>query len=140
MSNLVHPIFTTPLGKSSIRFFRSPLQGADFPWHGHDDLMACLGLSREAKRIIKRKLVNDWKESIKTVATDGGIVTIAPHFVAKGFISALIAGGITSESFLDEYIDASAVALRMVTSGLSIDEAVAFAVEAHKRHMTIGAA
>jgi hypothetical protein len=134
------PLHTAALGRSTLRFFRSPLQGADFPYHAHDDLLVCLGLPRELRRFFKKKLVNDWKDNIKTIATVNSIVTIAPHYVAQGLIGAAIETGHVSTRFADHYAVAAAEALKAITVGWSPDETVAFLCEAFKRQSGGGVA
>ena len=70
MSVILAPIHTAALGNSTLRFFRSPLAGPDLPWHVHDDLAACLGLPRDARRQFRQKLIGGpFKGDIRVVAT-----------------------------------------------------------------------
>jgi hypothetical protein len=81
---------------NSVRFFKTPNDDGrpDFPWHSVDDLQQALGLNRAARRFFLRKMRNgDWGAAVRTVAMDGGLVTIAPHFVAQGTISAIVEVG-----------------------------------------------
>lgn len=130
---IVSPLHTAGLGKSTLRFFRSPNVGADFPFHCHDDLVACLGLPRELRRFFKRKIAADWKADIRTIATPDGIVTIAPHFMAQGLIGAAIDTRSAPSSFDEDYAKAAADALKIVTTGWSADETVAYLIEAFNR-------
>lgn len=92
---LVSPILEGELPGGRLRYFASPLyrahRQADMPWHSIDDLWPLvLGVDAdEAFRIGKGRLRSDWSEP-RTVATPGGVVTIAPHFMAEGLIEAAI--------------------------------------------------
>lgn len=74
------------------QYFRSPIyqktREPDMPWHVFSDLVAALGLEDDAFDFIFRKLRGDWPEP-KTIASTSGLVTIAPHFMAAGFLDAV---------------------------------------------------
>ncbi|ATQ66890.1 MULTISPECIES: hypothetical protein [Methylosinus] len=137
---VIAPLQIAPLGASTLRFFRSPRPGADFLWHAFDDLLACMALPRDRRRIFKRKLAADWRAEVKTIATRDGIVTIAPHYMAQGLISAMISEGYVRPSFEHDYSKAGSDALSKITLGWSAGEILAFLAEAHKRDNDGGAA
>ena len=133
------PIHTAALGKSTLRFFKSPLARPDLPWHVHDDLAACLGLPRDVRRQFHRMLTNGpFKADIRVVATPDGIVTIAPHFAAQGLIGAAVEAGLASASFEDRYSAAAIAAFKMMTGDLPPLAAVEMAIAAAKTLMEPG--
>lgn len=88
----------TPLYEAShdggrLRLFRSPLHlrynRADMPWHSTDDLRRLAGFSEDGDRTFQTLLRQDWKEP-ETIATQDGITTIAPHFMAEGLIGSML--------------------------------------------------
>lgn len=91
MSVLVEPVHTGTLNGKPLRFFKAPLSGPHLPWHAPHDLHLCLGLGRDLRRDFRRRLQSsEWSKDIQTVATSGGIVTIAPHWMAQGLIGSII--------------------------------------------------
>lgn len=90
MRTLLAPAYTGTLNDKPLRFFKAPLQGAQFPWHAAEDLHACLSMPRSLRRHFQQRLKSsEWKDDVRTVATADGIVTIAPHFIAQGLIGAM---------------------------------------------------
>ena len=64
----------------------------DLPWHSVDDLQACFGLNRQERRAFLQIWRRDAKRTgflMETVATEDGLVTIAPHYAGQGACSAL---------------------------------------------------
>jgi hypothetical protein len=140
MSAILTPIHIANLGKSTLRFFKSPSSPQpEFPWHVHDDLVACLGLPRHIRRQFQHMLANGpFKDDIRAVATGAGIVTIAPHYVAQGLIgAAIIAGGITSE-FEMEYYEASTAAMNVLAGDLPPFASYEFFLAAAKNNLKGG--
>jgi hypothetical protein len=140
MSNVVTPIHTAPLGKSTVRFFRSPLASPDLPWHVPDDLAACMGLPRAARREFRHMLMSGpFKADVRVVATTGGIVTIAPHSQAQGLIGGAIDAGMHGgPAFLEAYIAAAIVAWKALTADLPPLAAVELAIAATKTSLEVG--
>jgi hypothetical protein len=139
MSNIVAPIHTAPLGKATLRFFRSPLAGPDLPWHVHDDLAACLGLPRDARRQFRQRLISGpFKADVRVVATPDGIATIAPHFAAQGLIGAAIEAGLASAAFEDRYTAAAIAAFKAMTGDLPPMAALEMAIAAAKTSLETG--
>jgi len=133
VSNILAPIHVASIGKSTLRFFRSPLAGPDLPWHVHDDLVACLGLPRDVRRQFHRMLTNGpFKADVRGIATADGIVTIAPHFAAQGLIGAAIEAGMASTAFVDAYIAAAIAAFKVMTGDLPPMAALEMAIAATK--------
>jgi hypothetical protein len=90
-AKLVSPLHVATILGKRLRYFRTPYNDGrpDLPWHCVDDLQAILGLSREQRRYFLKAFRNGpFASSFETVATEDGIVTIAPHYVAQGFIGA----------------------------------------------------
>ena len=140
MSNIVAtPIHVASVGAGTLRFFKSPSVAPDIPWHVHDDLAACLGLTRDARRQFRQKLIGGpFKADIRTVATASGIVTIAPHFAAQGLIGAAIEAGLASTAFEDRYTAAAIAAFKGMTGDLPPLAAVEMAITAAKTSLETG--
>lgn len=133
MTNLAKTIHETRVGKSTLRFFRSPLVGADFAWVSFDDLLMCLGFSREERRAFRKMLRGEWGKEVKTVATSEGICTIVPHFMVQGLCSAMIQEGKVSCDFEVAYSKAASDALRVITGHLSGNDLISYLAAAHRR-------
>jgi hypothetical protein len=139
MSVILAPIHTAALGNSTLRFFKSPLAGPDLPWHVHDDLAACLGLPRDARRQFRQKLIGGpFKGDVRTVATASGIVTIAPHFAAQGLIGAAMQIGLASHALEAEYVAAAIASFRVITGDLPPMAALELAIAATKTSLETG--
>lgn len=87
------PIHVVEIDGMELRLFASPRYQrsgqADLPWHSADDLRAILRLPDDLREAFQRKMKSDWDE-VRTIATDHGITTIAPHFMAEGMIDFLL--------------------------------------------------
>ena len=90
MSTLTAPIHNGTLNGKPLRFFKAPLSGPHLPWHAWDDMVACIGLPRSLRRHMQQSLKGEHAANIRTVATADGIVTIAPHWMAQGFLGSMI--------------------------------------------------
>lgn len=90
MNALIAPIHIGVLNDRSLRFFKAPLTGPHLPWHAWDDIVTCIGLPRSLRRHMQKSLRADYAQAIKTIATTDGIVTIAPHWMAQGFLGSMI--------------------------------------------------
>jgi hypothetical protein len=130
-ASIISPIHVAPLGCSTLRFFKSPATSPDLPWHVHTDLAACLDLPRPVRREFHRMLMNGpFKPDVRTVATDSGIVTIAPHFAAQGMIGASLEVGRVKPAFEMEYAKAVITALKVLSGDLPPRAALDFAIAA----------
>lgn len=90
MSSLVSPIHVGTLNDKPLRFFRAPTDEPQLVWHAWDDLVACACLPRDLGERFQMSLRRDYPNAIRTVATAESIVTIAPHWMAQGFIGSMI--------------------------------------------------
>ena len=138
MSNIVAtPIHVASVGAGTLRFFKSP-SAPDIPWPPRRP-GACLGLTRDARRQFRQKLIGGpFKADIRTVATASGIVTIAPHFAAQGLIGAAIEAGLASAAFEDRYTAAAIAAFKVMTGDLPPLAAVELAITAAKTSLETG--
>ncbi|MFG1359951.1 hypothetical protein [Xanthobacter pseudotagetidis] len=114
-----------------LRLFRPPVEGPDFPWHGVDDLHECLGLPTDLRRTIMRGLRS--QVVLYTVATADGIVTIAPHFMAAGFIEGAIERGYAPPWADKEYRLSLLAAMKKQTRHLGEADSLEFAIAAARR-------
>jgi hypothetical protein len=100
---MVEPLYAGTLRGKALRFFRAPHGEPDLPWHAFTDLLAAVDLPRRYRRVFEAGLGQSWKAETKMVDTEAGLVTIAPHFVAQGFIDAMIEAERVSEALTAEY-------------------------------------
>lgn len=128
------PIHTGQVNGKPLRFFRSPSQGAHMPYHAHDDLLVCLELPRDVRRVLKSKLASVWGGEIRTLATADGIVTIAPHVVAQSLLEMVIEAGAPAARMVErEYQAEGAKALSILTGDLGPEALVEYALAAAGR-------
>jgi hypothetical protein len=92
-------------GQRPVRLAQTPVLERRLPWPSIEDLYRCLGLSREQRKIFLTKL-RRWSEP-QTIATDEGITTITPHFMAQGTIDMVVEAGMVPASIRSEYDRAS---------------------------------
>lgn len=128
-------LHTADVNGKPVRFFRSPQQGPDFPWHVADDLFLALGFPRPVRKEFQRKLKADHADQVRTVATSDGIVTIAPHYMAQGAIGAGIDIGCTPPTAESSYAVAGLAGLKLILAerGLSGEAALRFTLDAARR-------
>lgn len=133
--SLTSILHTADVNGKPVRFFRSPQQGPDFPWHVADDLFLALGFPRSVRKEFQRKLKADHAGQVRTVATSDGIVTIAPHYMAQGAVGAGIDIGCTPLSAEASYAKAGVAALNVFFDerGISGMDGVQFAIDAARR-------
>lgn len=132
--SIVAPIWTGTMSGKPVRFFRSPLDEPDMPWHSVDDLYVALGLSKPLRRHFKQMLQGTWRNDVRTVATTENITTIAPHYMAQGLLDSLtqIQPG-TPRRRAIEYQVAASGAMSIITKGMEPAMALDFVMQAFKR-------
>lgn len=135
MTKLTSVLHTADILGTPVRFFRSPRQGADFPWHAADDLFQALSFPRAVRREFQRKLKADHGKDVRTVATPEGIVTISPHYMAQGAIGAALEISCAPASVEGAYGVAGVAALNLMLAerGITGMAGVQFAIEAARR-------
>jgi hypothetical protein len=101
--SIVSPIYTATVNGSRLRFFKSPLQGHDFPWHSFMDLMEAAKLKEEHQLFFLRMVRGAHGEDTRVVPTSEGPVVIAPHYMAQGAIHATEELGFVSPKLENEY-------------------------------------
>lgn len=134
------PIFDGDLNGHAVRYFTSPIYRAhrqpDMPWHSVDDLWPVLMPGWDtatAFEVLKQQMRKDWREP-RTVATAGGIVTIAPHFMAEGLFEAIL--GLSNgpqESLIKlrgRYRNCCTQALKVMTAHMGPVQRMLFAIGA----------
>lgn len=104
------------------------------PWHSVDDLYTALAFPKPLRRHFKQMLQGQWKNDVRTVATAGGITTIAPHYMAQGLIQSLkgVPQAVQPKAEA-EYQVAAAGAMEAMTQHLGPDAKVNYLVDAFKR-------
>lgn len=136
MTALSEPVHVGTVNGKRLRFFRGPSPEPRMPFHAHADLLECLELPPEVKTVLTRKLINHWKDDIKSVATTEGIVTIAPHYVAQGLISSamMLESGTSNEVVKNGYEKEGAKALGVLankaTGDLGVEARLRFSLAA----------
>jgi hypothetical protein len=122
----VEPLHIATVGGHSLRFFKTPLNDGrpDMPWVAIDDLGRCLGLSRAHRRIHLALLFRAFKEIVRTVETPDGRVAILPHTIVMAAVEALLMKGRTTASARDEYVNASADAMKNFAPSFPSPEAL----------------
>jgi hypothetical protein len=133
MSTLVAPIHTAAVNGRPVRFFRSPFQGPDFPWHALDDLMAATGASRELRRQYLRMVRRDWGKDLRTVSTLAEVLTIAPHFMAQGWVDSLVDRGVVLARLRSDYDAAALDAANVLTAGMTERQSLDYVLAAMSR-------
>lgn len=133
MRPLAMVLHTGQVAGRGVRFFRSPLSGPDFPWHSVDDLQAALRFPRDLRRHFRTVLQRDWGGNVRTIATRGGVTTIAPHPMAQGLIDALAEFGGPPSGAADDYAQAVAEALQTITASMPPEASAAYALAAFQR-------
>ncbi|TXN06695.1 hypothetical protein FV222_04845 [Methylobacterium sp. WL103] len=90
MSGVVFPIHIGELNGKLLRFFKAPTDEPQLVWHAWDDLVACASLPRDLSERFQRSMRRDYPDGVRTIGTTEGILTIAPHWMALGFIGSMI--------------------------------------------------
>ncbi len=84
------PLLVAGIEGMPLRLFASPLTlrdgTPDLPWHSADDLRAILRLPEAMRAVFQRKMRADLGGEIETVATPGGVTTIAPMYMGEGML------------------------------------------------------
>lgn len=92
-SRLVYPVHEIETARGRLRYFKSPFHAAhniaDMPWHSADDFLILTGMDTATAENVRRALRKDWPQTV-TIATEDGITTLSPHYMAEGFIAAML--------------------------------------------------
>lgn len=134
MGEITKPIHTADVNGRQIRYFRPPLSGPHQPWHAIDDLFRAMEMERKVRKGFIRDLQasDQWKGLAKTVATKDGIVLIAPHFMAQGFMGAAHDLGQLPEMFERDYTMGVVAAMDVITAGMTELEAFNYNIAAFR--------
>lgn len=132
MTAIVSPILTAAVGLGNLRFFASPLSGPQQPWHAVEDLQACMTLPRDLRRILRSRLRKDWPKDTRVIETAEGPVSIGPHYMAQGLISAMKECGHEPPGFEAAYTHAICEAMNVLTAGMSDQESINYTVAAFR--------
>jgi hypothetical protein len=131
---------TTPLHIATIRgrrlrFFKTPRNDGrpDFPWHSLDDLLCVLDLDEASREFSLRKQKRS-EFPVEAVAIDEGIVSIAPHYAALGWIGVISQVWGDPDNVEDAYIKASSEAANLLTGALGVDSRLNWMLAASARH------
>jgi len=141
MTGVTQPLHIAIIRGHQLRFYRTPNNDGrpDLPWHCCDDLYRCMGLARGVRKHFQQQMKRGpFASDFRTVATSGGIITIAPHYVAQGTTASW--RQTRCADIEDEYAFESAQAMEKLTAGLIWPEQVlSWAAAAMKRHEKAGA-
>ncbi len=122
MSSIVDPIHVSTISGKQVRFYRAPAGAHEVPWHASEDLKLAMGLSRKTRRLLAHGSRIMLGGETGVVASENAIVAIASHAVALGFIDAAIHCGYATQTFLAEYQDAAAAALKAALPDADINQ------------------
>jgi hypothetical protein len=139
MSEINVPLYTGTVNGHPVRFFKAPLPGLHIPWHAVEDLQKAANLPRDLRRRMLRMTQESWPGQLRTVATADGLVTIAPHYAAQGFIGAAIKKGYVPASLEIEYANAGAKAMQALGAGLPPAARFELAIRAARNSLDEGA-
>lgn len=124
---VIAPIHVEAVGLGNVRFFAPPSGGREFPWVSLDDLMVCMNVPQEMRRMFKSDMRRGpFADSTKMVAVADGIANIVPHFVAQGVIGVNEEIGRAPKELYWHYAKASAAALDKLTDGFSQGQIFAY--------------
>lgn len=120
MSKVIEPVHIAAVGLGNVRFFESLLPGPHLIWFAHEDLLVAAGLSRPMRRGFEAMLKQDYRDVIKPVMTPDGPATLAPHYLAQGFVDAMEEVGRMPAGFAMAYTRAAADAMGAITRSLGL--------------------
>ena len=129
---MVEPVHTAAIALGTVRFFRSPLDRPDFPWHAADDLHAALGLAPELQAQLMAGLFRRWRDDVRTVDVGTERLVIGPHSHALGLVCAMdemLGGQGAAER---TYVKAAMAASEVMLAGLGPIERFQFMMAAAK--------
>jgi hypothetical protein len=121
MTEIITHLCAATIRGHELRFYRTPNKDGrpDLPWHSVDDLCRALGLNRELRRRMKSYFYEGpFEASFRTIKTADGLVVIAPHYAAQGFIGAMKECIGDVADIEREYGHASASALQKIADEL----------------------
>ncbi len=129
------PLLTAKVNGRILRFFRPPRrEEPDLPWVSLDDLERCLGFPPEVRENMLRALkACRWRTGTATMASDGEIVTVVPHFMAQGLLESCVAARLAPAESDRDYYRAASKALQAMVAHLPPSERPAYALEAMAR-------
>jgi hypothetical protein len=132
---LVSALHVATIRGQQLRFYCTPNNDGlpDLPWHCVDDLLLCLGFDQEQRKSILRGF-RTGPFPTNTIATEDGLVTIAPHHVAQTTISAAEKSLRKTTNLYDQYSLEMKEAGEILTAGMSITDFIYWMVAALKRH------
>jgi hypothetical protein len=103
--NQIDPIHVATVNGNTLRFFAPPSNKPALPWFALGDLYACFHVPGQAAKAAQAHMRREWKHDVRAVLTSKGIVTIAPNFVAQGYLGAMEELG-QLKGALDDYCHA----------------------------------
>lgn len=130
MSEIFNPIHVTEIGGKTLRFFKGPTSAPDLPWHAVDDLFVVCGFNREMRRHFLRSAQRTFGEDLRTIATESGPTTIAPHAAAQALLAAAAHVRFELKQTEEAYTHAAAAALGALAGDLPPEAKFKFLVAA----------
>lgn len=129
---VISPLHTEAVGVGNIRYFRAPLKGPQQPWHSVEDLYRSMALPRDLRRHFLAKMKTEQRESVRLIQTPDGATTIAPHYMAQGFIAAMREVGEEPPGFEMAYVHGIVAATKVLTEGMSPADSLNYAIAAFR--------
>lgn len=111
-----HPIVVVEINGYPVRFFETPKDEAQFPWHAHSDLLTAVGFPAEYHADILMVVARDFPEYVARLHTDEGPVLICDNVVAKTcFTGPPAMFGVSRDASLASYFSALSRATTSIT-------------------------
>jgi hypothetical protein len=138
MTSLVTPIHIGTVNGSSVRFFKSPFDRPEMPWHAFYDLTAAVRYDMQLARSFAESVQSDWPNTLQTVATNSGIVLIGPHYMAQGTVGAAIHNKRCKPAVEFEYAVASAQVLDILMADVPPHQFAEHIGQAYRNSQQVG--
>lgn len=133
MSKRLHsPVHVGTINGHLVRFFKATSGRPEMPWHVFEDLAKAVGFEPDLRRQFLQVTQAEYKGEMQTLATSGGLVVIAPHYVAQGTVGAAIALRQCPERAEIEYAKEGAQALGAIMANVPPDRFMAFLEQAYR--------
>lgn len=129
------PVHVATMNGHPVRFFASPLEGPDLPWHAMADLHAALGLPQAVRDDLAARTHRRWRDHVRAADTEAERVTIAPHFMAQGLAEAFAEFAPPGVDLVREYAAAATAAVDAMLAGLTPKERLRYVLQAAGRNV-----
>jgi hypothetical protein len=137
--SIVKPLATALVNGRPVRYFRSPLDGPEFPWHVFLDLHAAMRLPDDMQEHFLRMMRSGpYRNDTRVLATPDGPAVITPHYVAQGFMRGMEELGQMPPDFEIDYCKGLSDAIDAQASGLACAARFELVIAMGRRHIGKG--